>query len=141
MEFILDIQGYYRDLSRKLFPEKSGIYFVYRGYMIPHLKSATLRQLLYIGEATDIGARFANHERRADFLSRLEMDEELFYCFAITDNLSDHQRKRVEAALIYELHPPLNTLSTESFEYDSTLIHIRGDRHAFIPNVVEAPTY
>ena len=141
MEFSIDIQGYYRDASRESFPNSPGVYFVYRGYLVPHLKTVTLKELLYIGESGDICTRLSNHERRNDFLSSLQPDEELFYSFAITSNLSDKNRQRVEAALIYELCPPLNTSSTESFGYGLTIIYVLGDRHAYIPTTVEAPSY
>lgn len=141
MEFNIDIQGYYRDVSKELFPNIAGIYFVYRGFFVPHLKTVTLKALLYIGESADIGSRLKNHERRDDFLSSLQSEEELFYSFSNTENLSDKQRKRIEAALIYELCPPLNSSSTETFEYDTTIIHVHGDRHAYIPTTIEAPSY
>ena len=141
MEFSIDIKGYYRDGSRGLFPNYPGVYFVYRGYFVPHLKTVTLKELLYIGESGDIGTRLNNHERRDDFLSYLHADEELFYSFAVTDNLSDNHRQRIEASLIYELCPPLDTSLTESFGYSSTVIHVLGDRHAYIPTTVEAPSY
>lgn len=141
MDFKIEIQGYYRDESREKFPNTSGIYFVYKGTFIPHLKSVTLSELLYVGEAENINKRLMNHERRNDFLSRLHRDENLFYSFANTDSLSENERLRVEAAFIYELQPPLNIKSTESFEYDDTVIHVIGDSHAYIPVTIKAPTY
>lgn len=141
MDFKIEIQGYYRDESRGQFPNIPGIYFVYRGTFIPHLKSVTLAELLYIGEAENINKRLMNHERRNDFLSRLQRDENLFYSFANTDSLSENDRLRVEAALIHELRPPLNIKSTESFEYNNTVIHVVGDSHAYIPTTIIAPTY
>ena len=141
MDFKIEIQGYYRDESREKFPNISGIYFVYRGTFIPHLKSVTLIELLYIGEAENLNKRLMNHERRNDFLSRLQRDENLFYSFANTDSLSENDRLRVEAALIHELLPPLNIKSTESFKYNNTVIHVVGDSHAYIPTTIIAPTY
>ena len=88
-----------------------------------------------------VNKRLMNHERRNDFLSRLHRDENLFYSFANTDSLSENERLRVEAAFIYELQPPLNIKSTESFEYDDTVIHVIGDSHAYIPITIKAPTY
>ena len=141
MEFNIEIQGYYRDVSRGSFPNRPGVYFVYRGYFIPHLKTVTLKELLYIGESSDIGTRLNNNERRDDFLSHLQPDEELFYSFAVMDNMSDNNRLRIEASLIYELCPTLNISSTETFAYSSTVIHVIGDRHAYIPTTIEAPSY
>ena len=141
MEYQLDIQGYYRDESRKDFPNVSGIYFVYRGVLIPHLKTVTLTELIYIGESEDINNRLQNHEKRNDFLSLLQRDEELFYSFAITDDLSNSKRERLETALIYELKPTLNIKSSGSFGYGKITINVLGDRHAYIPNKLIAPSY
>ena len=141
MEFQLDIQGYYKDQSRTSFPHAAGIYFVYRGVYVPHLKTGTLMELLYIGETNDMYVRHNEHDRRADFLSCLHEDEELFYSYALVDYISDKQRKRVEAAMIYELCPPLNAANTASFEYDETVINVLGDRHAYVPTQVYAPSY
>ena len=52
-EYRLNIQGYYSDDVRSRFPHSPGIYFVYRGVFVPHLKTVTLRELLYIGETED----------------------------------------------------------------------------------------
>ena len=60
MDFKIEIQGYYRDESREKFPNTSGIYFVYKGTFIPHLKSVTLSELLYVGEAENINPHFRN---------------------------------------------------------------------------------
>lgn len=141
MEFKIEIQGYYRDESREKFPDFCGIYFVYRGTFIPHLKSVTLSELLYIGEAEDINKRLVNHEKRNDFLSKLQRDENLFYSFADTNFLSENERLRVEAALIYELQPPLNIKSMVPFEYDHTIVRVTGNSHAYIPTIITAPTY
>lgn len=141
MEYQLDIQGYYRDESRKDFPNVSGIYFVYRGTLMPHLKTVTLTELIYIGESEDICNRLQNHEKRNDFLSLLQKGEELFYSFAITDNLSNSKRAQVEAALIYELNPVLNIKSSGSFGYGKITVNVLGDRHAYIPNILIAPSY
>lgn len=141
MNFLLNIMGYYRDLSRTVFPESSGIYFVYRGIYVPHLKTVTLTQLLYIGETGNLHERHNDHGRRNDFLNSLEDGEELFYSYALVDNFSDRQRRIAEAALIYELCPPLNEEHTTSFGYEETTINILGDRHAYIPSQIKAPSY
>lgn len=42
MEFQIEVQGYYKDQSRKGFPHTSGIYFVYRGIYVPYLESTEI---------------------------------------------------------------------------------------------------
>lgn len=141
MNYQLDVQGYYKDQSRTGFPHSSGIYFVYRGIYIPHLKTVTLMELLYIGETENLYDRHNEHDKRNEFLARLQEGEELFYSFALTESLSNEQRKKVEAALIYELCPPLNVQNVDSFIYDEITINVLGDRHAYIPDQIDAPSY
>lgn len=141
MNYQLDVQGYYKDQSRTGFPHSSGIYFVYRGIYIPHLKTVTLMELLYIGETENLYDRHNEHDKRNEFLARLQEGEELFYSFALTESLSNEQRKKVEAALIYELCPPLNVHNVDSFIYDEITINVLGDRHAYIPDQINAPSY
>ena len=141
MNYQLDVQGYYKDQSRTGFPHSSGIYFVYRGIYIPHLKTVTLMELLYIGETENLYDRHNEHDKRNEFLARLQEGEELFYSFALTESLSNEQRKKVEAALIYELCPPLNVHNVDSFIYDEITINVLGDRHAYIPDQINTPSY
>lgn len=141
MNYNLDIFGYYRDLSRTKFTHSAGIYFVYRGRFIPHLKTVTLMELLYVGETDDLYVCNNEHVKRQEFLSKLQDWEELFYSYAITDDLSMKHRKILEAALIYELRPSLNGKDEKSFQYEKTTIEIRGDRHAYIPSHIVAPSY
>lgn len=133
-------KGYFRDEARKFFPEKPGIYFVYSGVFSNTLRIATLRNLLYIGETDNLYSRFNEHDRRNDFLGQLDEGESLFYTLAVTSD-SDLERKQIEAALIYELNPLLNKKSIDSFNYDETIIEIYGDRHAYVPAHIEAPSY
>lgn len=141
MEIQLDVQGYYRDQSRKGFPHSPGIYFVYRGVFVPHLKTVTLRELLYIGETEDLYQRHNDHDKRDEFITKLQEDEELFYSFALIENVSKKQRLRIESTLIYELRPQLNTQNMETYNYDKTIINVLGDRHAYVPSQIIAPSY
>lgn len=64
----------------------------------------------------------------------------LFYTYALT-TFNESERKRVEAALIYELLPPLNNSNTKGFEHPETEVVVMGDRHAFVPDSITAPSY
>ncbi len=140
MAYVLNIEGYFRDAIRDRFPDEAGIYFVYRGTLDPVRRWATLKELLYIGETDDMHIRHNDHDRRGDFLDKLSQGEMLFYTYALTDYV-ERDRMRIEAALIYELQPPLNTQSTVTFNYPPTRIEIKGDRHAFVPSIIDAPSY
>lgn len=139
-EYNITPQGYYRDEIRFRFPEIAALYFVYRSVLNPIVNRVTLKELIYIGETDNLYRRFNEHERRPDFLGNLEQGEMLFYSIAEI-SISEAERKRVEAALIYELRPRLNVMNIMSFDYDKTVVRVSGDRHAFVPTTVIAPPY
>ena len=77
---------------------------------------------------------------RDEFLETVGSDEMLFYTFSITD-LPDEDRMRIEAALIYELKPALNSQNCYTFNYPPTRVVVEGNRHAFVPASIDAPSY
>ena len=139
-EYRLDIQGYYSDDVRSRFPHSPGIYFVYRGVLDSAANTCTLRQLLYIGQTEDLHQRHNEHSMRDEFLETVGSDEMLFYTFSITD-LPAEDRMRIEAALIYELKPALNSQNCYTFNYPPTRVVVEGNRHAFVPASIDAPSY
>lgn len=140
--FTINFNGYFKDETRTLFPQNAGIYLVYRGILntVVQPPSAILNELIYIGETDNLYVRHNDHDRRQDFLNTLQYGEQLFYCYAEL-NLSDNERRRVEAALIHELQPALNIKNQTMFNYDRTTIITQGDRHAFVPSTLVAPSY
>lgn len=139
-EFKLNIQGYYRDEIRGRFPNVACVYFVYRGILNLEDKTCSLKELIYIGQTGDLNKRFSEHEKREDFLSLCEKGEMLFYTYAQIAG-DENARKRIEATLIYELQPQLNQQAMESFAYQETKIIVEGNRHAFVPACIIAPSY
>lgn len=139
-EFILNVQGYFRDEIRKQFPQAEAIYFVYKGEYLTADKACLLKNILYIGETEDLYKIFNEHENRKEFLESLKEDEMLFYTFAIV-HLPLEERKRIVEALVYELNPLLNIQNNNSFSYPPTRVVVEGNRHAFIPASIEAPSY
>lgn len=138
--FALNIRGYFRDEVRNQFPHYQGIYFIYRGILNHVTKTCTLTALLYIGETNDLYDRLNEHPNRTELMEALEDGESLFYTYALTD-LNEAERKRVEASLIYELAPSKNMRTIQEFPYSETILEVFGDRHAFIPEIVKAPSY
>ncbi len=138
--FELNIKGYYRDEVRTKFPQLPGIYVVYRGILNNITRTCILKEMLYIGETDNIYNCLNEHNTRNRFLQSLKQEETIFYTYAITDiRFSD--RKRIADSLIYELKPTLNRNEVISYPYSTTTINVIGDRHAFIPNIINAPTY
>lgn len=140
IEFNLNIQGYYRDEVRSRFPNIACIYFVYRGVLNIEDNTCLLKELIYIGQTSDLKERFSEHEKREDFLSLCEKGEMLFYTYAEIKG-DESIRKRIEATLIYELCPQLNVQGIVKFEYPVTKIIVEGNRHAFVPASITAPSY
>lgn len=62
-------------------------------------------------------------------------DHVWYSCAAVSGG--ETERKRVEAALIYELQPKINTSGKDSFNYPTTVVNSRG-RHAYIPEQIVA---
>lgn len=102
--------------------EVSGVYCVYAGRKLP-VGRLRLRKLLYIGESDNVSQRFQNHEKILDWQSWLSKGEQLYISVA---QVPSSDRKRAEAACIYEMHPPCNNQGKTSFEYPKTRIIISG---------------
>lgn len=139
-EYNLNIQGYYRDEIRSRFPNVACVYFVYRGVLNFENNTCFLKQLIYIGQTSNLNNRFSEHEKREDFLSLCDKGEMLFYTYAEIKE-DENVRKRIEAALIYELRPQLNLHAIGNFAYPITKIIVEGNRHAFVPASIIAPSY
>lgn len=140
MAYSLLFQGYYRDEIRRLFPSSAGIYCVYRGVYNPQSRCITLMELLYIGETNNLHQRHNEHDRRTDFLEQLEHGEILVYTYA-PFNGGENDRRRLEAALVYEMQPPLNEKLVNGFNYPPTEIILSGEKHAYLPNRICSPSF
>ncbi|MZJ17745.1 GIY-YIG nuclease family protein, partial [Enterococcus durans] len=57
----LVFSGYWRDSRKDGLPKESGIYLVYAGTPKPN-NIVDLRQLLYIGESSNVHDRIAEHD-------------------------------------------------------------------------------
>lgn len=113
-----------------------GVYFIYAK------KPMGVPKLLYIGETGDpIMHRISEHMR----------DKKKFECWSqevdcINSNLyfascevkMDCERKKIEAALIYELQPPCNKNHRKNYDFESVSITIESNSsHLKIPSKIE----
>lgn len=94
-------------------PAQHGVYYVVAKNTENKLRT------LYIGRAENLKDRLSDHEKYPDFVNALKHDEELEIHTATVDS---DKFKRVEAALIYKLQPPLNSDLRQAFEYQDTTI-------------------
>ena len=124
----LSFKGYWREVKKSAVPEVSGVYCVYAATYHGETETVSLRELLYVGESSDVRDRLANHERLKDWKRRLKAGETLCYAVA-TVNSSD--RDRAEAAVIYRHKPPCNVEYVNRFPFETTHIETSG-RNRFL---------
>lgn len=117
-------EGYWREPNVSGLPAASGVYGVYACTHNVSGNTVSLRKLLYIGEAADVRARVAGHERRYDWRRQLQRGEELCFNAALISPRED--RERAEAAMIYEHKPPLNVDYVHAFPFDVTTVATSG---------------
>lgn len=125
-DYELNFDGYYREVNKSGLPEKAGVYCVYTCKYNPVEKNLRDLFLIYIGESENINERHKDnsHEHYEDFKLYLENGETLCYSYTLIPNEED--RKRCEAALIYEMQPPINEQGTDGFNYSPTHIVTSG---------------
>jgi hypothetical protein len=122
--YSLDFDGYWRAPNIGGLPGKSGVYCVYACVHNVSEKTVTIRRLLYIGEAENIQARVAGHERWKDWERELKVGEELCFNAALISPAAD--RQRAEAAMIHHHKPPCNVEYVHTFPFDTTTVTTSG---------------
>lgn len=137
--FDINFMGLLDDSEKEKFTREQGIYCVYVGTVSNN--KVTPKKLIYIGETGDFRERHYDkeHEHYQDFLDECGFDEDIFYNYAVTTGFTTEDRVRVQDALIYELQPSINTLSTESFNHPKTVVNIKGNKPSeFMPDRIIA---
>jgi excinuclease UvrABC nuclease subunit len=122
--YALAFGGYWREPNVYGLPAASGVYGVYACTHDVSGNTVLLRKILYIGEAADVQARVAGHERWYDWRRQLLRGEELCFNAALISPQAD--RERAEAAMIYAHKPPLNTEFVNTFPFDVTSVMTSG---------------
>ena len=111
------------EVNKNGIPDASGIYCVYACTYNAITDKVSIRELIYVGESDNIWNRISNHERLADWKKRLRSNETLCYSFA---GVSENDRVRAEAAVIFHHKPPCNTEYRNSFPFDTTTVTTSG---------------
>lgn len=119
----LEFDGYWRDENSASIPNESGVYLVYACTYNTLNDTVDIDRLNYIGESAWARDRIQNHEMRAEWNRRLKTGQELCFSFA---PISNPDRERAEAALIFHHKPPVNTEFTDSFPFDDTTVNSSG---------------
>ncbi len=81
----------------------SGIYCVYRGTY--NGKKVNIKQLLYIGEPSNVQSHLNEHVTKGDWKKYLKSGERFIYS---VEKVSGSDTERAETALIYERQPICN---------------------------------
>jgi hypothetical protein len=122
--YALTFNGYWREPNISGLPAKSGIYCVYACTYNSNAKTVSLNRLLYFGEAADMQARVAGHEKWGDWRRELRIGEELCFSASLISGAED--RQRAEAAEIFKHKPVCNTTYIDAFPFDRTTITNAG---------------
>ena len=121
--FILNFKGYWREAKKDGIPAVSGVYLVYRCVYNSSSGTVSLRELIYIGQATNVNKRISSHLYDGDFQGETHAGEVL--CFSIAE-VSKTDLDLVENALIFAQQPRLNIRGKESFDYPDSSFNIGG---------------
>ncbi len=134
-EYSLNVQGYYKQGMTGGVPSSPGIYIVYRGIHDTDNNRAILKELLYIGETSNLESCMNNSDNIRKYSESLNDQETLFFCYSSYDGESQ-TRKEIAKMLVSVTLPTLNDLDTEVSVPDGATINIEGDRHAFLPSKI-----
>ena len=119
----LDFDGYWREVNTGGAPAKSGVYLVYVCRHNEATGTVRLDKLIYIGEAGDVQDRITNHEKWPEWRQCVPRGSEI--CFSFAD-VTNPDRERAEAALIYYHKPTCNTEYIDSFPFVDTTVESTG---------------
>lgn len=134
-EYSLNVQGYYKQGMTGGVPSSPGIFFVYRGIHDIENNRAILKELLYIGDTSNLESCVNNPDNIRRYSESLHDQETLFFCFSRYDGDSQI-REEIAKMLVSVTLPTLNDLDTEVTVPDGAVINIEGDRHAFLPSKI-----
>lgn len=119
----LDFEGYYLDEDSKVyFPEKQGIYCVYKAIHNKEKDTVSLKELIYIGESENLNERITSHEKWDNWKKKLEKN----HCLVLTYATTTSNRERAEKVLIYNHEPICNEKNTESHNVTNLIIKTKG---------------
>ena len=111
-EYNLNFNGYWIESRISGLPKTSGVYIVYRCTYEDN--GVCLKEILYIGQATDLHTRINTHDKKEVFNKECKGDEVLCYSFA---EVSQEDLDIVEHALIFAQKPKLNENNKDKFEH------------------------
>ena len=132
-EYLINVQGYYKQDMMNGVPSVPGIFIVYRGIHDTNRNRAILKELIYIGETSNLNISMNNHDNINYYSQSLQNGETLFFCFAQYQG-TNQDRKIIANMMIAVTLPSLNNANNSTQLVENSIIKIEGDRHAFLPS-------
>jgi hypothetical protein len=117
--YFLTFEGYWRETEISTIPNNSGVYCVYTCRHQSERNLVSIRSLIYIKGAEDVGASIANAENLSVWRKHLREGEEL--CFSLAP-VEPQELPRVEAGLIFHHKPPQDSEYQDSFPFEPTTV-------------------
>jgi len=119
----IDFHGYKRDKDVEKLPTYSGIYMIYRCTYNAETNMVTLKELFYIGKATNLHDEVNYHKYRKEFLKQAQPGEEICYAYA---EVSKVQYDIIENALIFMNKPSFNEVLRDNYKHQDAEFHFSG---------------
>ena len=110
--YSLNFDGYF--LSELGIPEDTGIYMAHRCIYDRVNDEVDLKEILYIGQSTNLRQRVKQHIEKKDFVSYHRPNETICYSYAPCDGRSIDA---IENGLIYMQQPRANTLLKDDYHH------------------------
>ena len=120
----IEFHGYKLDKDVEKLPTYSGIYMIYRCIYNAATDRVTLKELFYIGKATNLHDEVNYHKYRKEFLKQAQPGEEICYAYA---EVSKVQYDVVENALIFMQKPRLNEVLRDNYKHQDAEFHFSGE--------------
>lgn len=133
-EYYLKFNSYVAD--PKVLPSVSGIYLLRKTKR--KTDDTLLVDLLYIGKAENLNERFSDPNKHEGYLKAQKMcsdSKDNSYVSISYAECPRNDLERVEACLIYVNKPKLNTLNTETYDYDETIVYVSGTRKSNLDDI------
>lgn len=122
-------EGYILEKDKEALQPYPGIYVVYKCDYNPHDRTVDIKDILYIGEAENIFKRHNSdtpHEHLEDFKRYAGGEEHVCYGEILLQDMSEEDRKTIEAAMIHIQQPLINWSSTFHYTKPASDILMTG---------------
>lgn len=119
-----------------------GIYVVYRCDYDPFVDMIDVKEVIYIGETDDIYKRHNSsgpHEHYEDFKRYAGGKEHICYGEILLPDLSEDDRKIIEAAMIHIEKPEINTDYKDHYTKPASYVRMTGGPDCWERNVFIHP--